>query len=366
MNNPILIIGNGVDLKNSLTPGKYKLSHLKDTSFLKEEVKKCNYDLLIVISGDNFFNDVNEIEKIKKKEKHKNLPVIIIDRSPFPIPNNLKLAFQSGATDYINNEINELELESRIDNQLRIYKRIAEVVEENSVNKETLELMDKLVLFMDRADNSFVIFDSDGEIEWVNEGFIRLYGFSIDEFKRKFGRTITEASKNSDIKSKVEKCIQTKKSVNYVAECQTRSGEYKWIQTTFTPIVSPSGSIERFIAIETDITKLKETEEALNQKNEYMIALTNHLKSANMLMEQQQREINVQNKELESERKKADDLLLNILPYEVARQLKSKGHAKPMNYKLTSVMFLDFADFTKIAAETGSKDLVYILDSYFN
>jgi PAS domain S-box-containing protein len=218
---------------------------------------------------------------------------------------------------------------------------------------------------MDRADNSFVIFDSHGEIEWVNEGFNRLYGYSIDEFKRKYGRTILEASKNSDIQSKFDKCLSTKKSINYVSECQTRNGEFKWIQTTFTPIVSPSGVIERFIAIETDITKLKETEEALNQKNEYMLALTNHLKSANVLLEQQQKEINTQNKEIEIERKKSDDLLLNILPFEVARQLKSKGVAKPKDYKLASVFFLDFVDFTKIAIEIPSKDLVHVLDSYF-
>lgn len=365
MNNPILIVGDGSNLLELINSSKYTFTNIDNASTIKEALSKKHYDLIIIISGDNFFNDVNLIEKLKKEDEYRNLPVIVIDHSPFTIPNNIKLAFQSGITDYIGNHMQDFELESRIDNQLRMYKRIAEVVEENLVNRQTLELMDKLVLFMDRADNSFIIFDANGEIEWVNEGFYRLYGYTIDEFKRKFGRTIIEASKNSDIKNKIEKCTKTKKSVNYVAECQTRSGEFKWIQTTFTPIVSPGGNIERYIAIETDITKLKETEEALNQKNEYMMALTNHLKSANMLMEEQQKEINAQNKELELERKKTDDLLLNILPYEVARQLKSKGKAKPMKYKLTTVMFLDFADFTKIAAEIDSNDLVHILDSYF-
>ena len=367
MNNRILLVGNTNGyydlLRNSSSKfNVFSIDNVKNISaFLKEQ----KVDLIVLVIKDNYFEEVNSIEKIKSNDSYKDIPVIVIDKSPFPIPNNIKLAFQSGVTEYLNGDIIDIELLSRISNQLKIFKRLSEIIEENSVNKETLELMDRLVLFMDRADNSFIIFDSKGEIEWVNDGFSRLYGYTIDEFKRRYGRTIFDASKNSEISIKVDRCIKLKKSINYVAECQTRAGELKWIQTTFTPIVSPTGVIERFIAIETDITKLKETEEALNQKNEYMLALTNHLKSANKLLEEQQREINQQNKAIEEERKKSEDLLLNILPFEVARQLKSKGEAKPRNYKLTTVMFLDFVNFTELTRKLSPGDLVAILDSYF-
>ncbi len=367
MNNKILLVGNYkeyFDLINK-SDSKYNVFTLKNVKHIYSFVLKQQVDLIILIIEDNFFEDVSAIETLKNNEDQKDIPVIIIDKSHFFIPNNIQLAFQSGVTEYLKGNIDEIELSSRIENQLRGFKRISEIQEENTVNKEVLKLMDKLVLFMDKADNSFIILDSKGEIEWVNDGFSRLYGYSVDEFKRKFGRTVFDASKNSEISRKVEKCIKTKKSVNYVAECQTRSGEFKWIQTTFTPIISPTGTIERFIAIETDITKLKETEEALNQKNEYMIALTNHLKSANTLLEEQQREINQQNKAIEEERKKSEDLLLNILPFEVARQLKSKGKAKPKAFKSTTVLFLDFAGFTKLTKNLSPIDLVSALDSYF-
>lgn len=367
MNNRILIIGNAEGYFELLSSSndKCNIFTLGNVKHLSAFLAKQQVDLLLLIIDDNFFEEVNEIESIKINEDYKDLPVIVVDRSPFPIPNNIKLAFQSGVNEYLKGYADDIELLSRVDNQLKSSKRLSEIVEENSVNRETLQLMDKLVLFMDRADNSFIIFNANGEIEWVNEGFNRMYGYSIDEFKRKFGRTIFVASKNSEIEIKVDKCVKSKKSINYVAECQTRSGEFKWIQTTFTPIVSPSGNIERFIAIETDITKLKETEEALNQKNEYMLALTNHLKSTNVLLEQQQREINQQNKAIEEERKKSEDLLLNILPFEVARQLKSKGEAKPRNFKFTTVLFLDFVNFTSLTKELSPTDLVQNLDSYF-
>ncbi|MDA3892365.1 MAG: PAS domain-containing protein [Salinivirgaceae bacterium] len=367
MNNKILIVGNADGYFELLSNSNDKCNvfTLANVNHLPAFLLKQAVDLVLLIIEDNFFEEVSIVESVKNNESYKDIPVIVVDKSPYPIPNNIKLAFQSGITEYLKGGTDDIELLSRVDNQLKSSKRMAEVVEENSVNKETLQLMDRLILFMDRADNSFVIFGAEGEIEWVNDGFNRLYGYSIDEFKRKFGRTVYQASKNSEINIKVDKCVKTKKSINYVAECQTRSGEFKWIQTTFTPIVSPTGKIERFIAIETDITKLKETEEALNQKNEYMMALTNHLKSANTLLEEQQREINQQNKAIEEERKKSEDLLLNILPFEVARQLKSKGEAKPRNYKFTTVLFLDFRNFTQLTQELSPTDLVQNLDSYF-
>ncbi len=368
MHHRILIIENTGEYSQMLSACQHQVDAILSGTQLNQIIEKLlsgQFSLILLVIHDNFFNDISIVEAIKNDERFHDLPVIVIDKSSFSIPNNIKLAFQSGANDFVKSDVSDLELQSRIDNQLKLSRRIKEVTEENITAQETLSLMDKLFLFMDRADNSFVIFSPEGEIEWVNEGFNRMYGYTIDEFKRKFGRTLYKASKNSDIESKIERCVKSKKSVNYVAECLTRNGEFKWIQTTLTPVITPSGTVDRFIAIETDITKLKETEESLNQKNEYMMALANHLKSANALLEQQQIEINEKNKDLEVEKVKSEELLLNILPFEVARQLKSKGEAKPKDYKFTSVLFLDFSEFTKLTLELDPKELVSVLDTYF-
>lgn len=365
--NRILIIGNSTDVPGWLKDKLPQLTvfSLTDICQTLDFIVKQTVEILLLVVADNYIETMNLVGEVRSLPEYSNTPILIFDKTPYAIPDNLKLAFQSGASDYLSDAANEKELVARIELQLKNARRMAELEENNRNLSQTLGIMDKLVLFIDRADNSFVIFDKHGEMEWVNEGFKRLYGYQIDEFKRKFGRTIFDASKNSEIVKKVNQCVESKKSVNYVAECQIRSGEFKWIQTTLTPIIDLEGAVERFIAIETDITKLKETEEALNQKNEYMLALTNHLKSANTLLEEQQKEINVQNKQIESERKKSDDLLLNILPFEVARQLKSKGEARPRSYKLASVLFLDFVNFSDITRELSPKDLIHMLDSYF-
>ncbi len=69
--------------------------------------------------------------------------------------------------------------------------------------------------------------------------------------------------------------------------------------------------------------------------------------------------------ELSSERQRSDDLLLNILPAEVAEDLKSQGHTTPREYTSASVMFADEVGFSERAADSSASDLVGTLDAVF-
>ncbi|MBS1653345.1 MAG: adenylate/guanylate cyclase domain-containing protein [Bacteroidetes bacterium] len=71
------------------------------------------------------------------------------------------------------------------------------------------------------------------------------------------------------------------------------------------------------------------------------------------------------NKIIEAEKKKSDELLLNILPAEVMEELKATGKTHARNYDLVTVLFADFADFTGITEEMPPEDLVSSIDAYF-
>ena len=72
-----------------------------------------------------------------------------------------------------------------------------------------------------------------------------------------------------------------------------------------------------------------------------------------------------QKKELEKEKKKADKLLLNILPLEIAEELKKYGKASVKHYNMVSVMFADFKGFTMLCEEISPFELINELDHYF-
>ena len=73
-----------------------------------------------------------------------------------------------------------------------------------------------------------------------------------------------------------------------------------------------------------------------------------------------------QKKELEKEKKKTDDLLLNILPKEVAEELKEFGKAMPTYYDQSTVLFSDLVGFTQIAEKMSPEELVHQLDACFH
>lgn len=69
--------------------------------------------------------------------------------------------------------------------------------------------------------------------------------------------------------------------------------------------------------------------------------------------------------ELQVEKEKSEELLLNILPSEIAEELKNKGSSVAKQYDHVTVLFTDFVDFTKLAEQFGPGELVEELDYCF-
>jgi class 3 adenylate cyclase len=69
--------------------------------------------------------------------------------------------------------------------------------------------------------------------------------------------------------------------------------------------------------------------------------------------------------ELRLEKKKSDDLLLNILPEDIANELKQTGRTKPRSYEIATVMFTDFQNFTSKSEKLSPEELVTLIDTCF-
>lgn len=69
--------------------------------------------------------------------------------------------------------------------------------------------------------------------------------------------------------------------------------------------------------------------------------------------------------ELAAEKQKSEDLLLNILPAETARELKEFGKARARRYEQVTVFFSDFVSFTAVANTLEPEQLVEELDFCF-
>jgi len=68
---------------------------------------------------------------------------------------------------------------------------------------------------------------------------------------------------------------------------------------------------------------------------------------------------------IEKERDRSDNLLLNILPAEIAAELKEKGRADARDFDMVSILFTDFKGFTEASAKLSAQDLVAEINTCF-
>ena len=76
-------------------------------------------------------------------------------------------------------------------------------------------------------------------------------------------------------------------------------------------------------------------------------------------------QLQVANTALAGEQEKTESLLLNILPAEVAEELKLKGSAEAHEFDQVTILFSDFQNFTSISENMTPKDLVAELNACF-
>ena len=113
------------------------------------------------------------------------------------------------------------------------------------------------------------------------------------------------------------------------------------------------------------IERIKAQEDALRQAEENAKLITQQ----NILLEEKVAERTLElaekNDVLNVELQRSEQLLLNILPYETAQELKMSGKAVARFYPDITVMFTDFKGFTHIAEKLSPEQLVQEIDEFF-
>lgn len=168
------------------------------------------------------------------------------------------------------------------------------------------EELEKLALAASKSYNSVMIMNDTGKIEWVNEGFTKLTGYSMNAdkdiphlLKR---RDKEEIKKQTDY---FETLRREKKPLTYEHKMFTKDGKEFWVISTLTPVLGKTGEVERIIAIDSDITVRKQMEEELvlaNKISEHLLKKGN--KALNELLKTQ--------KELKETMKVKEQFLANM------------------------------------------------------
>ena len=76
-------------------------------------------------------------------------------------------------------------------------------------------------------------------------------------------------------------------------------------------------------------------------------------------------ELGSRNKEIEAQRLVSDNLLLNILPEQIADELRKNETVEPKYFEDVTILFTDFVGFTLSTEQMAADDLVQMLNDYF-
>ena len=151
------------------------------------------------------------------------------------------------------------------DSEGKITKYISIITDITDMMKYRQKLKE-LSLVASTSTNGVFITNADRRIEWVNDGFTRLTGFTLDEVLgyRPSELLHSEKTPTESFRLAKEKMLNHE-PVAFEVQYRTKSQDDIWVSAEVNPILNEQGKLTRFIATLTDITALKKSELELTQ-----------------------------------------------------------------------------------------------------
>lgn len=124
--------------------------------------------------------------------------------------------------------------------------------------------LEKLSLVASKTINGVVIMDADCKIEWVNDGFTRLTGYTREEASGLVPGDLLQGRETDPAMGQYMRA-KYKEEVPFTAEILNyrKTGEPYWVKVDVTPVKDARGKLLNYIAIQTDITEKKKAESEL-------------------------------------------------------------------------------------------------------
>ncbi len=116
----------------------------------------------------------------------------------------------------------------------------------------------KLSRIASESINGVVFTDSEGRVEWINQGFERITGYTLAEsVGNKPGEMLGGEATDAKVKKEMSQAIRNGEGFHVEIINYHKSGRPYWINIQCSPLLDEQGRAEGFMAIETDITTEK-------------------------------------------------------------------------------------------------------------
>lgn len=149
-------------------------------------------------------------------------------------------------------------------NRQKTFKIQEQLIE---ISKSELELK-KLSLIATKTKNGVIISNNKGEIEWVNEAFIKITGYELDEVVGKKPKDFLQTEKTDSKQiALLSEGLANKNEVEVTIVNKTKDNNFYYNHLEIIPIFDSEGKHSNFIALQRDITQEVNSKEEILRIN---------------------------------------------------------------------------------------------------
>lgn len=157
------------------------------------------------------------------------------------------------------------DLETQVRQRTESLQRANEALErEIRGRRQSQALMLKLSMAVEQTDDSVVITDRNGCIEYVNQAFERVTGYCAADVLGKTPTLVRSGRHSADFYRHLWSTIRSGQVFHEVMINRRKSGELYYEEKTITPLKEPDGEITHYVSTGKDITERTRLQERLH------------------------------------------------------------------------------------------------------
>jgi len=273
------------------------------------QVLNCDFALIVLDIDMPGLDGFETATLIRKRRRSQHTPIIFLTGA-YEDTMSMFRGYEVGAVDYIVKPVEPTVLSSKVsvfvdlynknvelatqiqqrrnaeralakaneDLEARIRERTTSLIASNDQLQKEIELRErveenlrmkeaearKLSLVASGTDSAVIIKDAYERIEWVNDSFTRIYGYTLDEVKGRKSGDFLIGPEAEPARPAAAPCAGDGGHKIEVSR-YSKAGDLYWLAVEHRPIFDQRGDLTGYIEIDTDITERKMSEESLRE-----------------------------------------------------------------------------------------------------
>ena len=135
-----------------------------------------------------------------------------------------------------------------------------------SALRQTEQELEKLSNVVARTSHGVIFTDVEGKVTWINEATMRMTGFTLEEMLgRKPGDLLQGPDSDPEVIDLMSRQLAAGEGFQVEIVNYTKGGRKHDLHIACSPVRNSAGELEGFMALQTDISERKETEERLRR-----------------------------------------------------------------------------------------------------